>query len=371
MDDEWSLLSNSITMLGEADLLAFDEDLQNDVCWDNMSDDAADQGRLSKFSSPALSILRGTPSPASTEPAQSPPRKRRPENPSTPPAIRRKGPGGKAVRADSSRAPKAARGGRPQSSPSAQLSPSRFLRSDADEAGPPPALVELADPRRALTTPSSRALMMPRARSPGVLVTRPAGSVVRRISFSTPSPKSEEMRRSMQSSRAATPSLMRSASPFVTIKPPPASLESLRVINRMVNKRVQESRPRGRGSSVASKAAALARQQAERQPSCPAPPKPVPAIQPKPVRPTPTTRRGKVLQRFGRLGCTLLPWCNGNTGLLSTARPRPFRASGRHPLLKFTVKAEAKGTRAVRTEATAVIDEADFIKAELVDSLVC
>jgi len=174
----------------------------------------------------------------------------------------------------------------------------------------------------------------------------------------------------MQNTRYGTPSLMRSASPFVTIKPPPASLESLRIINRMVNKRVHEARPK-RGSSIASKAAAMAAQQQQQQQqqqqrqqqqqqqlqlqpkqrSPPRPAAPVPALEPKIARPSPTRpcgkvlhAGGKVLQRFGRLGgSTLLPHSGGGAGLLSDAR-QPFHASAPRSIVSPTGPASRSGS---------------------------
>jgi len=88
-----------------------------------------------------------------------------------------------------------------------------------------------------------------------------------------------------------------------------------------------------------------------KQRSPPRPAAPVPALEPKIARPSPTRpcgkvlhAGGKVLQRFGRLGgSTLLPHSGGGAGLLSDAR-QPFHASAPRSIVSPTGPASRSGS---------------------------
>lgn len=102
----------------------------------------------------------------------------------------------------------------------------------------------LTDMLPSLKAGSATSASTPVAAKESNLICAPRSSLVRRISFSAPSAKAEAVRGMMEKARLAKFSVRRSTSPFSTIKPPPASLHSLRTINRMVNKSQRKLNPR-------------------------------------------------------------------------------------------------------------------------------
>jgi len=259
-----NLLSSSICMLEEADLLAFDEDLQNvsDVYWE-ASDDSRTEVRSEEGTGLATHFLSAP---------TSPPRKRPLETAvplSTPPSLRRKlGTPPPLATPDSQMDTNEQRldiarswddgddaPSTPKSRPAcaaAQLSPSLCLLSnDADDiasiiqsssscATDLPGIF-IAESTNAHTVSSSRTSKE----------TRLGNNLVRRITFKSPSKEEQPVTTgsNCKGVRGVQPSLIRSANPFRTVKPPLGSMESLRIINRMVNKKLLETKSKSRSSS--------------------------------------------------------------------------------------------------------------------------